>query len=269
MSTTTAKDTCETYLREEIRYNAEFGVAPAESGIAERLLSRGQELTPVYEEILQKLPEHGIEWKTLLGCCVLSTAAYWSPEKGREDRGSREQLKEANARIAELASELSDLLEERERLENGSPFTGSTHYHICEVIEEANADNGRFRSYLKEPLSNLHHQFDLKYWPSLASVVAVIGRNAEAAEITATDPRTAVLCDSSRPSKADLIRAIQAGIKENQHAGMGGLPRSFKLTDSALATLGNVLLDLSPDELMTAEYVKNLRGRDKPKTTKA
>lgn len=269
MSTTTAREICEDRLREEIRYNSEHEILPAESRIAERLLTRGQELTPVYEEILEKLPADGIAWKTLLGCCVLSTAAYWSPDNGREDRASRDQLKDANARIAALASELSEALEERDRLENASPFTGSTHYHICEVIEEANASNGYFQSHLREPLSNIHHQFDLKYWPSLAGVVAEIGRNAEAADVKATDPRTAVLCKSSRPSKADLIRAIQAGIEDNKHGGMGGLPRSFELSDSAMATLGNVLLDLPIDDLMTAEYVKNLRGRDKPKTAKA
>jgi len=269
VSTTTAKDICEAHLRDEIRYNAEHKILPTESGIAELLLSRGQELAPIYEEILQKLPAQGIAWKTFLGCCVLATAAYWSPDKGREDRTSREQLKDANSRVADLASELSELLEERQHLERASPFTGSTHYHICEVIQEANADNSYDPSRLKEPLNNLSGQFGLKYWPSLANIVAVIGRDAAAADIKATDPRTAVLCKSSRPSKADLIRAIQAGIKDNQHGGMGGLPRSFELSDSAMATLGNVLLDLPVNDLMTAEYVKNLRSRDKPKTAKA
>ncbi|MCD9098041.1 hypothetical protein LU699_13140 [Luteimonas fraxinea] len=248
-----------------IRYNADRAILPVESGIAERLLSRGEELASVYEEILQKLPEHGTAWKTFLGCCVLATAAYWNPDKGRKNRDSREQLKGANARIAQLASELSDLLKERERLENTSPFTGSSHYHICEVIEEANSDNRFDPTRLKQPLHDLCGHFGLKYCPSLASIVAVIGRDAGAAVVEATDPRTAVLCNSSRPSKADLIRAIQAGIKDNQHGGMGGLPRSFKLSDSALGTLGNVLLDLPVSELMTAEYVKNLRRRDQPK----
>ncbi|NIK31045.1 hypothetical protein FHY15_000141 [Xanthomonas arboricola] len=266
MSATTAKDLCEMHLRGHIRHNAEHAILPTESGVAEHLLSRGRELSPVYEEIFQKLPEHGIAWKTFLDCCVLATAAYWTPEKGREDRASREQLKEANARIADLASQLSGLLEQRERLENSSAFSGSTHYHICEVIEEANADNRFDRTRLTKPLENLCHQFDLKYWPSLAKIVATIGHDAETAQVAADDPRTAALCGSKRPSKADLIRAIQAGIKDNQHGGLGGLPLSFKLSDGSLATLGNVLLDLPAESLMSVEYVKNIRGRDKPKT---
>jgi hypothetical protein len=93
-------------------------------------------------------------------------------------------------------------------------------------------------------------------------MVRAIGQDAEEAEVFADDVRTAAMSESKRPSKADFIRALHKGVADNQHAGMGGLRRSFKLSDAAAATLANVLLDLPSDAVVDAKYAKNVRERD-------
>lgn len=115
-------------------------------------------------------------------------------------------------------------------------------------MHQAGPNNGLYQSFLKNELENLTGRFELKYWPSLASMVRVIGLDAGKAEVTADDVRTAAMSESKRPSRADFIRALHSGVSDNQHSGMGGLRRSFRLSDSAAATLANVILDLPPEK---------------------
>lgn len=256
-----AQQICEDYLREEVRTNNERGILSNENEVANRLLARGSELTDVYEAIYAELSKDGIAWKIFLGR-LLTTAAYWSLDKLSEARASRNALAELNKSIARHAQALADLLEERDELHNHSSFSSGTHYDICEVIEEASADNLRFDSYLKEPLAHLKARFDMKYWPSLSSCVRVIGDDADSAQIIADDPLTAAATRSTRPSKADFVRALRESIDEIRGDWLGGIPKTFVLPNDATATLVNVLLDLSADELVDGTYVKNL-GRDR------
>ncbi|WP_386338320.1 hypothetical protein O4D10_14805 [Xanthomonas citri pv. citri] len=134
-----------------------------------------------------------------------------------------------------------------------------------DVIDRASERNGHYQSYLKERLENLC-QFDLKYWPSLSEMVRVIGNDAESANVQSHDSRSAAMSQTSRPSEADFVRAIEEGIAENQHAGQGGLPASFRLSDESIAALVNVLLNLPPESAKDAKYVKNIRERDRRRT---
>lgn len=256
-----ARQICEDYLREEIRSNDEKRILPSENRIAERLLARGDELVDVYEVVHTKLARDDIAWKIFLGR-LLTTAAFWSLEELAQARADRNALADLNQSIAKHAHALSSLLADRDELHNRSPFSSGTHYDICEVIAEASADNSRFESYLKEPLDHLSGRFDMKYWPSISSCIRVIGDDAENAKIVADDPLTAAATRSTRPSKADFVRALRESIDEIRGDWLGGVPEAFVLSNDAMATLVNVLLDLPPDELVDGTYVKNL-GRDK------
>ncbi|MDH5833949.1 hypothetical protein [Luteimonas kalidii] len=256
-----ARQICESYLREEIRSNDEKGILPSKNRIAERLLARGDELVDVYEVVHTKLARDDIAWKILLGR-LLTTAAFWSLEKIAQARAEEKALMELNQSIAKHAHALSDLLVDRDDLHNRSSFSSGTHYDICEVISEASAGNSRFSSYLKEPLDHLSSRFDMKYWPSLSSCIRVIGNDAQNAKTAADDPLTAAATRSTRPSKADFVRALRESIDEIRGDWLGGIPKAFTLSNDSMATLVNVLLDLPPDELVDGTYVKNL-GRDK------
>ncbi|MCC5074128.1 hypothetical protein JH308_07655 [Xanthomonas campestris pv. campestris] len=265
MTTCHAQQVCEDHLREQITNNEEAGICASETKAAQRLLSRSAELKPIYKEIEKSLGLRGLEWKVFLDCCVLATGAYWTPSKNLEDRSSRRRLEQVNTKIAALSFRLADLLDERDSISNTSPFSSNTLYHPIDVMERADQNNFLYRSHLKPELENLTSRFDLKYWPSLADMVRAIGRDAENAEVATNDARTAAMSESKHPSKADFVRALHEGVADNQHSGMGGLPRSFRLSDSAAATLANVLLELPADEMVDAKYAKNIRGRDQRK----
>ncbi|KGU58013.2 hypothetical protein NY99_01035 [Xanthomonas phaseoli pv. phaseoli] len=267
MFTPHAQQICEDHLREQIATNEEAKIAFSETKVAQLLLSRSAELRPVYEEVERSLGFQGLEWKTFLNYCVLATGAHWTPDKNLKDRASGKRLAKLNAKIGALSAQLADVLAERDDLSNRSPFSCDTLYHPVYVMDKAGRNNGLYQSFLKSELKSLIGRFDLKYWPSLTSMVRVIGLDAEEAEVTADDVRTAAMSESTRPSKADFIRALHSGVSDNQHSGMGGLRRSFRLSDRAAATLANVLLELPPEEMVDAQDAKNVRHRDRRKRT--
>ena len=194
---------------------------------------------------------------------LLSTAAFWSPEKIAEARVAREELASVNRQIARKAEELVQLLERRTDLNNTSGFSSETHYHVCDVIEAASEHNYLFNSWVKDRLDALRGQFDLKYWPSLDQFLRELAVDAENAGVEATDPLTAAATGASRPSRADFFKALFASIEENSARNYGLLPRGFKLTDGTLASLANCTLDLGPYELTDSTYVKRLRQRER------
>ncbi|MCC8485784.1 hypothetical protein VDF13_18270 [Xanthomonas campestris pv. raphani] len=265
MPSQTAQQVCEAFLHEQIRQNEALQIQSSDTKVAQHLLARGLELRPIYEEIGRTLGFQGVAWEVFLKYCMLATGAHWTPEKNKADRDSRRRLTKVNASIAKLADQLADLLNERDTIHNRGPFTSDTLYHPVDVIDRASRHNGRYQSYLKNELENLC-RFDLKYWPSLSKMARVIGEDAANTKIEATDPRTEVMSQSMRPSKADFIRAIQEGIAENQRSGMGGLPASFQLSDDSVATLANVLLDLPSEGIKDSKYVKNIRQRDRKRS---
>lgn len=92
----------------------------------------------------------------------------------------------------------------------------------------------------------------------------VLAVDADAAEVVASDPLTAVATAAPRPSKADYFKALFAAVHQNTGTDRGqALPDGFKLTDATLATLANCALDLPVEEMVDAAYVKRLRQRSR------
>lgn len=262
VQTVNPQQICEDLLREEKRYNSEHRILPSESTVADRLLHRSIEMKPVYEELYGKLHMHPPALQCFLGL-VLSAAAFWNPEKIQEARTARDDLANTNRQIARKAAELATLLERRSGLHNTSGFSSDTQYHCCSVIEAASQHNYLFRSYVQDRLAALRGQYDLKYWPSLSEFIEVLAMDAESAVMSATDPLTAAATAAVRPSRADFFKALFAAIDENSAGNYGQLPRGFKLTDRALASLGNCALDLGPDDLVDDAYIKRFRQRER------
>lgn len=253
---------CEGLLVEEKRYNIEHQILHSENAIVDRLLRRRIELCDAYEELYDKLHAHPPALQVFLGL-VLSTAAFWNPEKMQEARTARSDLTNVNQQIARKAAELAMLLEQRSDLHNTSGFISNTHYHVCSVIEAASQRNYLFRSYVQENLRGLSYEFDAKYWPSLGEFLQELASDAEKAVMEATDPLTAAATSGTRSSKADFFKALFASIEENSEKNYGQLPRGFRLTDRTWASLANCALDLGPNDLVDDAYMKRLRQRER------
>ncbi len=257
---------CENLLVEGKRYNNEHHILPSENAVANRLLARGIELKDAYEELHGKLHAYPHALQAFLGL-VLSTAAFWSPERIQESRIARNDLENVNRQIAKKADELAMLLEQRDDLHDTSGFSSDTHYHVCNVIEAACGHNYLFKSYVLKHLGSLRAQYDLKYWPSLSDFLQELASDAEKAVIEASDSLTAAATAAVRSSRADFFKALFAAMEENGAENYGQLPRGFKLTDRTLASLANCALDLGPDDIVDDAYMKRLRQRMRNETT--
>lgn len=257
-----AIERCESILRQRKADNINQKICPGECDLIDRLLARQLELAPVYQEACEKLNTYQL---SSLFDALLVTARYWDPESNQTAREERHKLIEVNKGIARKARELSKLLEQRSVISNTSSFTSDTHYHICDVIDEASIKNGRYQSYVREPLSLISSRFDLDYWPSLAEIITVIGADADRAETIANNPLTAITTESLRNSKTDYVKAILFAIDDRASRCVGQLPADFKLSDSSLATVVNVMQDLEHEDFVDATYIKGIRQRFRKK----
>lgn len=260
----TPKQICEAILLRELRSNTEKSILASENVVIERLLARGTELAEAYEELHLALQDSPIALNTFLRL-VLNTAAFWSPDKIRVAREERKRLSEINLQIAEHATVLATLLQERADLQNRSGFSCGTYHQVVDIIEAAAEHNHLFQSYLSEDLQRLRGQFDLRYWPTLTEILDELSLDAEGAVAEASDPLTAAATEGTRSSLADCFKALLVAIEENTVENCGHLPDGFRVTDNTLATLGNCALDLSVDELVDGPYIRRLRQRERNK----
>ena len=251
---------CEAILRSEIAYNSENNVVPSESAVAERLLGRRIEMMPVYTELHRKLAPDERAIRVFLG--VILSATFWDLEAIAEARAARARLEEVNVEIAETAAELVQLLREREELHNQSGFHSNTEYHPLNLIDRAGEDVYLYKSYVREPLKATR-TYDLKYWPRIADCIAVLGRDAEDAEIEASDEITEAATNASRKGLADYLKAIFAAIETRRQGLPILLPLDFKLSDASFAALVNCSLDLGADDGVGADFVKGVRQRER------
>jgi len=254
--------TCEEILRGIKRYNSEHDLCPSENVVIERLLDRRLELIEAYAELHRKLGKrrHALE---VFFDALLSSAVIWSPQRIVKARDGRKRLRTVNELIASKAKDLANLLREREDLHNHSGFATNTHYHVCQVIEEAARDNYYFKSWIRDDLEALCGRFDIKYWPWIHEFMEALARDAEGAELEATDRITAAATTGRRASLADFLKAFFAAIDENSIRPDAFIPAELKLTDATLASLANCVLDLGPDELVDSGYVKRFRQRQR------
>ncbi len=255
-----ARLACENYLREEIQRNTEAQIAFSETAVAQRLLAASAAMAPVYDEIYPPLSKDGVAYKIFLNCLTWM-GAYMTPEHIAQERADRAELIAVNRDIEEAAETLATLLERRTELQNYSGFGTETLYDITGVIDRAGDPNGRYGMYLKPKLDALAHQYDLKYWPSLAECIWAISDDARRAEVTPNDPVTAAATQSQRPSKADFIRGLLNQIEENTADYFGRIPTTFSVSNDAVATIVNVMLQLPATELADANSVKVIRHR--------
>lgn len=251
---------CRDILLAEKALNEEHGIWSSVNAVIERMLERELELHQTYAEIQAKLGDYPQAPRVFLDR-VLTVAALWSPEQAAAMRTDLKRLRVVNAEIATRARQLADLLREREALHNETGFSSDTHYHVCEVIDQAAESNHLFKSWVRDELRTLRGRYDLKYWPRIADFVDVLAVDAAAAKIEVCEPITEAATSSQRPSRADFFKALFAAVEETMEGLPRLLPTVFRLTDESYAALANCALGLGPDDMVEGAYVKRLRQR--------
>lgn len=257
---------CEDFLRSEIAYNEEHHILKSENAVANRLLKYHVHMSAVYKHLCETLPTAEAV-RTVLSA-LLSSEAFWSCESLKVAREDRARLIRINQAIADKAAEIAALMEEREKLHNKSGFRSDTHYCVTDVIVQAahHTRNGYFKGYIEKEFQRLA-SFDLKYWPSLVEFMKEISRDSKEGYTAASDPMTAAGTSSAKASKADFIRAFLARLANSYKERGGHLPDGYVPSDAAMADIMNSVMDLEADCVVTAEYIKSFRQKERKKAS--
>lgn len=253
---------CEGILKRTHQYNSEHKIWPSENRVIEVMLERKLELVDAYSDLHSSLSDIPMALELFFDR-FLSIAILWRPEQTAKMRNDRKRIDDLNLAISEMASEIAELMRKRDALHNESEFCSHTHYDICDVIEEAGEDNVLFGGWVKSELSALGRNFGLKYWPQLHEIMDVIAKDSREATAMPTDEVTAAATAGSRASRSDFFRALFQTFEESQKYGPPRLPKGFRLKDETLASLANCALDIGPDDLFDAQYVKRFRQRER------
>lgn len=259
--------TCPELLQEMRDTYVADKIWPGPVTVIERLQARESELADAYRELHRDLHSTRERWYLL--DAVIMTAAFWNPKKIDKARGERAELDETNAQVAEAARELAELLRRRSQLHNSGHFSSDTLYHVVDAIDHASASNGLYSGWVKDELDTLRTRFDLKYWPTLAAIVDVIGLDASAAMAVPTDKMTAAATAGTprRATEAHFLKAFLESIRERGRSVGGFLPDGYRPSDSALGSLTTCALGRSPHAPLEAPYVKRVRQRVRQAST--
>ncbi|EOW3238578.1 hypothetical protein AAIG28_23265 [Citrobacter freundii] len=158
-----------------------------------------------------------------------------------------------------MSMQLAEMLERRSVLIDKSGHFGCERMiKLTEFIDDAGEGNGHYPFYLKPELQRLN-SFDLKYWPDITGIIRSLGM--EEVGVTFRDEAAEVIINARRPSQTDFFRELFDNIATQKTGGYYALPRRFKLSDAALATICNITRDLPPDDLIDSVYVKRTRHR--------
>lgn len=256
----TLTDPCEDFLRAEKASFLDQRIWPSKVAIIDRLLADSLNLLPVYAELRRRLPDPA-HWARVLEIAI-EAAYFYSPEATSEVRDSLRRVQEMNREIGKLSSQLAELMRRRRELCNDESIHGSDLYSLPQAIGLAGeANDGRYRSYLKAPLDALAGQFDGKYWPAIEDLVDLIAEDAFATDVHFHDQVTQAAVGSPKRSKLDYLRGFRTALEESTGCSYAGcLPRDFRLTDSMTAALLNACYG---EELFEASAVKRARQEDR------
>ncbi|QHP82788.1 hypothetical protein EO763_23120 (plasmid) [Pectobacterium odoriferum] len=220
--------------------------------VLDRFLVREAEMRPVWENIARQTlnGEQCHELLFQLSCA----GAFGTPEHALQLKDDVQQLGQLNDDIQQYADTLAQMLAAREAILDRNSFGVERMTHIVELMDAAGESNGNYTGWLRDRLDALCGQFDGKYWPTLQEILAEVGR--ERPQIGFMSASDEAIVNGRGKTVPDYLRELFNCI-ENVRESHWGLPAGFKLTDSNLATLAMVSLDL-PD-VVTTEQIKTRR----------
>ena len=252
---------CEKALDNIFAENAEMNILAKSNDIITRMLNQRVLLAEVYEEICEKLGESLGTIQAFFEIC-LRTARLYNQSEVSNSKAEYKSLQTINSEIAKEADKLKALLAEREQLENSSGHSCGAHYHIADLVCAAAKTNGKdhFLNKAEIVLEDLADVCEFKYWPTLEEIIGEIGKNAAAVKTYTRDKNLRAETVGQRYSKTLFWKALHNEIDEGKKAYINRIPPSFNMTNQALATLTNCLLELREDEWATAATVNSFKG---------
>ncbi|EAO1992890.1 hypothetical protein E0G79_24465 [Salmonella enterica] len=225
--------------------------------VFERLIDRHDEMKPVYTELQEKNVTGCQLWNFLEQS--IFAGAFATADNHAVLRADYNELQSLNEDISYTALQLEAMLRRRSDILNRSgSFSVDRLLRLTDFLDEAGRENGLYRSYIQPRLDELNG-FDLKYWPDIADLLQVLG--GESTEVQILDDATGTILSARRASLTDFFTDFFNRLHNLSDDSWYGLRKGFRLSDSSIAILSNILCDRLPDEMIDEGYVKHVRQR--------
>ncbi len=259
LNTLCPSTTCEEFTRKELVSLKDIGCWSSWHPVMERILSRSIEMKPVYKELSDKFGSNIDCSKPELR---LTLEAIWhsgenfNQEAISHEREVQSELEVLHNQIPLLAIQLSDALRRQQELYNKEDFSPSEFLNVIDVVKLAGEHNGHFKGWVQEKLDRIDGQFDGKYWPDLHQLVSAIGDFESLESVPKQNSIPEDVMDGRSSIIKDFVLTLDKDLKDCRQ-----IPNSFVFSNSSMATIVNVVLDLPITKIATTDTVRVIRNR--------
>ncbi|WP_045395427.1 hypothetical protein [Vibrio campbellii] len=257
---TTSAQACLDWLKKDLEYNQKNNIWGSLTPLYKRAIERAGELNDFFEDVHSQLDDRQ---KRLILEVLVDANFFWHPNQAAKIRADYNSFVQSNHDIFHTARKLASLLEERGEFSEGSRWYSYIDTELPDILNTASQYHSRFNLYLRKSFEPLL-SFDSKYWPTTIDFIEELRNRFFDAEIETSEHPLYLLVSQKRASDLDILILFFSDL-QTRRSGIDGIPISFKLRDSSVASAINIGLDLPPDSLFTAEKVKagrqNLRKK--------
>lgn len=251
---------CEEFTRKELNDLQDQQIWPSWWPVMSRILDRSHELEPVYAELCSAFGcslEGNIPFRLTMEAIWHSKKAF-SPDTIAHKKAVHAELIQLHEDIPTLSRKLAEAISRQKELAEPEDFDLGEYFSFVDIIHTANEANGHYNSYLRPQLEELEGQFDGKYWPDLARFIVSVGQT----EADRPKPISASLPETVIKSRANRFKNYVLSLDDDIE-NCRQIPTRFQLSNTSMATIANVVLDLSVGELITPDTVRVIRNRRK------
>lgn len=256
---------CRAYIERELRDNQERSIWMTYWPVMRRMIDRSNELKQPFAELVDKFgysdkyegvpPFNTYIWLVLEH--IWMSIDFDKSDVGKA-RNEYKELLNIQTEIVDTASYLASMLRRQDELYETSGFRRSDHQFIGDLFEQASDGNYLHQTHVSPKLEALLGQYDLKYWPSRADLVEAIAIFEELQPEPVHSELPKDVIDGRSSTIKDFVLAFDKAFMNSN-----GLPRHFKFTNSAMADIMNVVLDLPVEHLVTGDAIRIVRHRYK------
>jgi len=250
-----ATSKCEQFTRQELNDYKEANIWSSCYPVMERLLSRSVEMGPVYEEICNKLDGYS----TNSASFILTMEAIWisykffNTEAISRKKDAMKELVQLHKNIPILVNDLCEAINRQSELLEQEDFDPGLSLGSPELLALASHSKA---SYIEEGINELHCKYDRKYWPTVAEIIAVIGAFEASRPIPTQNHLPSDVMGGRATILKDFVLSFDADLKNTDE-----IPNSFSFSNSSMATIVNIALDLPVDQIATSDAIRLIRKR--------
>ncbi|MFM5588276.1 hypothetical protein ACET65_15135 [Aeromonas rivipollensis] len=263
LNTTNPTLFCKSFIERELSDFKENKIWMTRWELMERMLSRAEEMSIVFQELVDAFGySDTYEYRTPKGVYLWLTLEHiwmsgdFCKEEIVQARDYRKKLIAIQEKIIDHSAQLASLIREQDDIYHHSGFIRGQHQSALDMMVEAGSNNYLFTSYIADQLESLSGRYDLKYWPSRAELIdslCIFERNQH-------DPEHIELPKKVLDGRASDIKDFVISF-DNAFDDENDLPNNFRFSNNAMADIINVVLNLSPEYLITGDAIRIVRNR--------